>query len=519
MANEEGGVRSRRHRLHRDGSGDQFVNRQIRRLALGLLLCYTVLFVQLNVLQVGKAKRYKNRPDNTREVIRDFSRARGTVYSAENDVIAESVPSDDRYEFQRSYPLGDLFAHPVGSFSLKYGTSELETAYNDVLTGRTSQQKLRGLGNLFSTKVNTGDVYLTLSTKLQQAAKDALVDGQGRPLEGAVVVLDPKTGALKALWSNPSYDPNALATHDLKAADDYRALLLLDSRKPLLANTYQERYMPGSTFKVLTTTAGLEYGKLQLTDTFPIEKSWTPPLTTTPIQNYGGELCGGDLRRVFTISCNIPFAQTALKVGANDMIEAINAFGFSEPAPLEVAGAVPSYFGTAADFERNDPRLAQQGFGQNATQATPLHMALVAAAVANNGTIMTPYLVAETRDSGGGVLSRREPSVWKKPMTANTAGILRDFMVEVVNNGTARCCMKLESGIQAAVKTGTAQLRGPTEQGGPSSHAWIIGFAPADNPQYAFAVFVKANTDVTSGVGGTIAGPVAKKVMDAALTA
>jgi penicillin-binding protein A len=490
------------------------MNRQIRRLALGLLVCYILLFVQLNVLQVGRAKQYQNRPDNTREVIRDFSRARGTIYSAENDVIAESVPSDDRYEYQRRYPFDDLFAHPVGSFSLKYGTSELETAYNDVLTGRTSQQKLRGLGNLFSTKVNTGDVYLTLSTKLQQAAKRELGD-----LEGAVVFLEPKTGAIRAMWSNPSFSPNALASHDLKAADDYRALLLLDERKPLLANTYQERYMPGSTFKVLTTTAGLEFGALTVDSKFPVEKSWVPNLTTTPIQNYGGTACGGDLRQVFVVSCNIPFAQTAIGVGAENMVEAVNAFGFSEAPPLEVSGAVSSYFGTPADFERNDPRLAQQGFGQNATQATPLHMALVAASVANNGSIMSPYLVAETRDSDGGVLSRREPSVWKKPMTPNTASILREFMVDVVKNGTARCCMQLENGIQAAAKTGTAQLRGPTEQGGPSSHAWIIGFAPAENPMYAFAVFVKATVDVTAGVGGTIAGPIAKAILDEALSA
>jgi penicillin-binding protein A len=488
------------------------MNRQIRRLAVALLLCYLVLFVQLNIVQVARAKSINKRPDNTRGVILDFSRARGTIFSAENDPIAQSVPSGDRYEYQRQYPQGDLFAHPVGYFSLKYGTAEVETAYNDVLTGRTSQQKLRGLGNLFSTKVNTGDVYLTLSTKLQAEAKAALGDN-----EGSVVVIEPKTGAIRAMWSNPSYDPNRLASHDLKPVDDYRNLLLLDSRKPLLAGSYQERYMPGSTFKVLTTAAGLENDVLTTESKFPNETSFVPPLTTEPIRNYGGTTCGGDMYRVFVVSCNIPFAKTALALGADKMIEGVNAFGFSEAPPLDIPGAVPSYFGTAKDFERNDPRLAQQGFGQNATQATPLQMALVAASVANDGVMMEPYLVAETRDSDGGVLSKRQPKQWKQPMTPNTAGILRDFMKGVVKEGTASCCMQLENGFEAAAKTGTAQLRGPSEAGGASSHAWIIAFAPADNPIYAIAVFVKASTDVTAGVGGTVAGPVAKRVLDVAL--
>jgi penicillin-binding protein A len=488
------------------------MNRQIRRLAVALLLCYLVLFVQLNIIQVARASSISKRADNTRKVILDFSRARGTIYSAENTPIAISELSNDRYEYQRKYPLGDLFAHPVGYFSLKYGTSEVETTFNDVLTGRTSQQKLRGLGDLFSTKVNTGDVYLTLSAKLQQVAKEQLGTN-----EGSVVVIETKTGAVRAMWSNPSYDPNKLASHDIAQTDGYKFLLDADKRKPLLAGSYQERYMPGSTFKVLTTTVGLENDVLKTTSTFPVETSFVPPLTTEPIRNYGGEPCGGDMRRVFVVSCNIPFAKTALALGADKMIEGVNAFGFSEAPPLDIPGAVPSFFGTAADFERNDPRLAQEGFGQNATQATPLQMALVAASVANGGVMMAPYLVAETRDSDGGLLSRHQPKQWKQPMTPNTAGILRDFMIGVVNEGTARCCMKLNNGIQAAAKTGTAQLRGPNEAGGASSHAWIIAFAPANDPIYAIAVFVKASTDVTAGVGGTVAGPVAKAVLDAAL--
>lgn len=489
------------------------MNRQLRRLTVGLLVLFGLLFVQLNWLQTVQAGSLRKRPDNTREVIRDFTRARGTIYSADNQVLALSVQSDDRYELQRQYPLGELFSHPVGYFSLKYGTSEVESVFNDVLTGRTPQQELRGLGNLFSAKVKTGDVYLTLRADLQAVARDALGDK-----EGSVVLLDPKTGAIFAMWSNPGYDPNLLASHDLKQADDARATYLANKdQQPLLSRVYQERYMPGSTFKVLTTATALDAGVVDLGSKFPNERAWVPPLTTTPIQNYGGSLCGGDLKQVFTVSCNIPFAQTGLNVGAARMVEGIDRFGFQDPAPIDLPGAVGSYFGTPASFDQDDPKLAQSAFGQNEVQGTPLHMALVAAAVANEGKIMTPHVLDETRDAGGSVLTTYQPKVWKTAMSKGTAATLKDLMVSVVQNGTARCCMQLANGIQAAAKTGTAQLRGPGDPGGPSSHAWILGFAPADEPSVAFAVFVKATPEVTAGVGGSIAGPVAKQLVDAAL--
>ncbi len=489
------------------------MNRQLRRLAVGLMACFVVLFVQLNFLQVVNANALKRRPDNTREIIRDFTRARGTIYSADNQVLAQSIATDDKYKWQRTYPLGDLFSHPVGYFSLKYGTSEVENVFNDVLTGRTAQQELRDLGNLFDAKVNTGDVYLTLRADLQQVARDALGD-----LEGSVVLLDPRTGAIFAMWSNPGFDPNLLASHNLAKADEARALYLLNKeQQPLLARAYQERYMPGSTFKVLTSAIALDANVVNEVSDFPAARAWTPPLTQTPIRNYGGELCGGTFRRVFTVSCNIPFAQTGVDLGATEMVAGVDRFGFQEPVPIDLPGAAASFFGTVADFDQDDPRLAQSSFGQNAVQGTPLHMAMAAAAVANGGVIMTPHVLSETRDSGGSVLTRYDPKPWRTAMKKSTAETLTSFMTDVVNNGTARCCMKLANGMQAAAKTGTAQLRGPTEPGGESSHAWIVGFAPAKDPTVAFAVFVKATPEVTAGVGGGIAGPVARTLVDAAL--
>ena len=489
------------------------MNKQIRRLGLALIVIYVILFAQLNWLQVAKAKTYNTDPANTRGVIRDFNRARGAIFTADNETVAESLPSTDRFAYKRSYPLGDLFGHPVGYFSLKYGTTEVESAYNDVLTGKTAQQELKGIGSMFSGKVNTGDVYLSLRADLQREARDALGDK-----EGSVVLLDPRSGAIRAMWSNPSYDPNLIADHDFTKAEEARSLYLLNPEKPLLANAYQERYMPGSTFKVLTATAGFENGALTLDSSFDVSKEWLPPNTQIPIQNYGGELCGGQMQRVFEISCNIPFAQTSLALGADKMVAAVNNFGFNEKAPLDLPDVAASFFGQVKDFDQDAPKLAQSGFGQNAVQGTPLEMALVASAVANKGKIMAPYVVEETRDSGGGVLAKAKPKEWKTAMSPQTAATLNSFMMGVVNNGTARCCMKLDNGIQAAAKTGTAQLRGPTEPGGQSSHAWIIGFAPAEHPVVAFAVFVKASPEVTAGVGGTIAGPIARQLLNKALT-
>ena len=175
--------------------------------------------------------------------------------------------------------------------------------------GRTAQQQLEAAGDLFSRPDTTGTVHLTLRNDLQELARTAL---KGR--EGSAVVLDPRTGAVLAMYSNPTFDPNKVASHNGGAANDYLQGLLTDKRKPLLANAYQERYMPGSTFKIVTTTVGWETGAMNALSTYPNERAWVPPNTKKPIRNYGKKVCGGDLAEVFRRSCNIPFAQTAVTV-------------------------------------------------------------------------------------------------------------------------------------------------------------------------------------------------------------
>jgi peptidoglycan glycosyltransferase len=253
------------------------MNRQIRRLTLALLVCYVLLFAQLNRLQVVDAHSLNTNPTNTRQVVRDFTRPRGPIVTADGVTVAESVPSNDRYKLQRTYPLGDLFGQITGYFSFKYGSAGVEKQYNDILAGQTSEQKIGDLSHLFDDSANVGTVKLTLRADIQKAAREALGNK-----EGSVVVMDPRTGALLALWSNPSYDPNSIASHDFAKAGEAKALYDLDPRKPLLANSYQERYMPGSTFKIVTATAGLETGTVNPQTTFPVERSWVPPHGSPP---------------------------------------------------------------------------------------------------------------------------------------------------------------------------------------------------------------------------------------------
>ena len=487
------------------------MNRQIRRLAVILMALFVLLFAQLNVLQVARADKYRNDPRNTVELSRDQARNRGRIMTADGQVAAQSVPVPDRFGYQRQYPLGDLFAHPVGSFSPFFGADGVELQQNDVLVGETSQQKLRALGNLFSTKQRTGDVMTTLRSDIQQVAKAALGER-----EGSVVVLDPRTGAVLAMWSWPSYDPNTVAGHDANAAEAARKALLADDAKPLLANAYQERYMPGSTFKLVTSTAALTNG-LPTDRVWETERSYTPPDTKNPIFNYGRELCGGDFFTVFKFSCNTPFARLGIELGAEKMVSTTKAFGIGEKLPIDLPAATSSFFGELSDFAQDKPRLAQSSFGQNAVTMVPLQMAMIAGSVADGGKMMKPYVVEATFDGDGTLLQRHTPEVWKTPMTPEVAATLTQAMIGVAQAGTARCCLKLAGGIQAAAKTGTAQLRASDDPRGPLSHAWITAFAPADAPRVAVAVMVKASPEVTVGVGGTVAGPVARVVLDKAL--
>jgi penicillin-binding protein A len=490
------------------------VNRQIRRLGVGLLACYLALFAMLNWVQVIQADEYGDHPLNTAKVRRDFNRPRGAITTSDGVVIARSIENPDTgslLQLVREYPEGDLFGHVTGFFSFQFGASGIERQYSEQLAGRTFEQQVRGFADLLVDRDIVGNVNLTISRELQQIAREQLGSRQG-----SVVAIDVKTGEILSFWSFPSFDPNLLAGSDIERVEENWVLLNLAEGAPLRPHQYQDRYFPGSTFKVVTASSGLEMGTVTPTSpVYPRESSYTPPQTDIPIRNFGGQSCGGALFEILARSCNTAFARMAVEdVGPAGMTEGSEAFGFNSTPPIDLPSPAPSSFPTS--FEQDIPKLAQVAFGQNEVQATPLQMALVAAGVANEGRIMRPHLMAEVRDSDERVVDRFEQGVWREPLDAANARIMRDAMLGVVTDGTAGA-MSIP-GFEVGAKTGTAETVRP--DGSAGSHLWMIAFGgPPGDPQVAVAVTVLDQPPSSDFTGGQIAGPIARAVLDAALRA
>jgi penicillin-binding protein A len=493
------------------------VGKQIRNLGLFLIAIYTALFVQLNRWTVFDAQELQDKPENTREIERDFSAPRGSITTADGVLIADSEPSNDRFELQRVYPAGDTYAHITGYYGFGVGSAGLEKEYNDELAGRTNTFDLQDLGELFVDRERVGNLTLSIRNDAQLAAREALGDQ-----EGSVVALDPRTGAILAMWSFPSFDPNVLSTHDLTAASDANQVLNADEENPKRSRAFQERFFPGSTFKVVTGSAGIERGGVtEDQPVYPQQTEYTPRVGR-PIRNFGGNSCGGNLFEVLQQSCNSAFAEMAVEqVKAEGMIDTAQAFGFNDdPPPIDLPDAVSSVFPTSVttdsgeeqSLDQNDGVLAQEAIGQNGVSSSPLQMALVAAAVANDGKVMEPYVVQEVRDDQDEVVDEADPEEWRTAVSSATAGTMREAMVSVVQDGSA---VRLDDdGLEGFVvggKTGTAQLG--TDP--PRSHAWIIGFAgpPGEAASVAVAVIVEGQEGASEQTGGQVAAPIANAVL------
>lgn len=486
------------------------MTRQIRLVGIGLMVCFGIIFLQLNRLTVIDAKSLNNNPNNTRQILRDFNRPRGTVSTADGEVIARSDPITGG--LQRVYPDGPTFAQVTGYFSFTLGSSGVEKTYNDDLAGRTIGLSLHSLNDLFVNKPRVGNMTVTVRSDLQKAASQALGTNTG-----SVVALDPTTGAVLALYSNPTYDPNELASHDTAVATARKTALDADPQKPRLAHTYQEIYFPGSTFKLVTSTAGLTSGKVTKdTPSFPQLEAFTPP-TGQPIKNFADdrgvpETCGGTLFAILRVSCNSAFADMGLRIGADDMVKTAEAFGFNDKIPIDLTSPAASVFPTT--FVRDLPKLAQSAIGQNDVSASPLQMAEVAAAIANGGKIMKPHVLQDVRDSDGNTVTTYHPSVWRTPMDPGSAALLHDAMVGVVQGGTATGLAV--PGFVVGGKTGTAQ-RGTNP---PQTFAWIVGFGgqAGQPPSIVVAVLVENRTGRGANqTGGVVAAPIAQAVLKAAL--
>ncbi len=495
------------------------MERRIRRLGVVMLLLFIGLFVQLNNIQVFKAHGLATASANPRNFTDEYQYPRGTIYSADGLQLAYSEPSTNAYyKYQRVYPANtaSLFAQITGFDSILYGhLTGVEGEYNSFLTAHTPPAKT--LRDLLTDRTQVDDVTLTVNSGLQEQTA-AAVDSAPGGSPAAAVVLNPTTGAVEAMYANPTFDPNPLSSLNLTT----QRLAWFSYNQggygntPLLSNAFQTTYEPGSTFKIVTTSAVLE--------TRPDLASMTyPSIVQIPLPNSGGQFlhnyhyssCGGNLAQIVAFSCDADFAQIGLDLyqgNPQTLTQQAQAYGFNQQIPIDLPGSGVSQFPTAGALLHNAPGRAKAAIGQELTYSTALQMALVAEGVANGGVVMTPHLMAQIRDNQGNLVESYAPTPWMRAVSQQTAATLTTFMQGVVTmpGGTA-ARVGFPAAWQVAAKTGTAET-GVTNQ---LTNDWMIAFAPASHPTVAVAVVVP--NQPASATGAETTGPIMKQILAAAL--
>lgn len=483
------------------------MNGPLRRVALALFVVFMVLVLDVTYWQVIAADRLRDDPRNSRVLLTRTGRERGLIISADDQILAQSVgdPATSQ-RYLRHYPHGDLYAHTVGFSSLLFGDTGIENALAAKLVSGRDLTVTGIINALLGRDVRARSVQLTLNHQLQMVADEAL-GGQ----TGAVVAIDPQTGEILAMVSSPGFDPNLLIGAGAASA---WADLLEDPSKPLQSRATGESYPPGSIFKAIIATAALETGVAGPDTLFPNTRSLSLPNSNATVENFGGAACGANdevtLEESFLRSCNTTFALLGMDLGAAAVIGAAEDYGFNRPLPLEIP-ILTSVIPPAESFENSLAALAQTSLGERDVQATAFQMALVASAIANDGLLMEPHLVARIFDADSTLESEVEQSLYAQPLGAGTATVLQQMMERVVTQGTGTRAQI--PGVRVAGKTGTA------EGGDGPPHAWFIGFAPVERPLIAIAVVVASGGNVgESATGGSVAAPIARQVMWAWLT-
>nr|WP_240945155.1 penicillin-binding transpeptidase domain-containing protein [Bifidobacterium sp. DSM 109958] len=479
----------------------------MRQLFTAVIVLFTILGLSSTIIMAVRANDLNADGRNRRGLYSEYGVPRGAILASDGSVLAQSDPVNDAFNYQRKYTDGPTFAAVTGYYSIVSRSDRgIEASRNSLLSGQSDSLWLDRITSLFTGSQTKGaTVETSIDAKLQRTAMEALGDN-----DGAVVAIEPKTGRILVMASTPSYDPNALASHDGGTAISAYQQVVDANGNPMLNRTISEHYPPGSTFKLVVAAAALESGYTQDTQ-IPAGSSYTLPGTATNLTNTTNAAAGSNgqisLRDALTWSSNTAFAQLGVKLG-NDAVSAQAAkLGFGTDVTIDASGSGDrSITATASNFPKTtgDDKLALASIGQGDNVVTPLQNAMVAAAVANGGKLMAPTLVDRVRGSDLSVIDQTKATVFSQAFSQSTADALKEMMKSVVASDAPS--LQLQQGV--AAKTGTAQIGDGSRIDG-----WTVGFAPADDPKIAVAVVVHNVT----GYGVTTAGPIMKQVMEEAL--
>ncbi|MFF5919423.1 peptidoglycan D,D-transpeptidase FtsI family protein [Streptomyces flavochromogenes] len=484
------------------------MNKPLRRVAIFCGLLILALLLRDNWLQFVRADELNAHPTNKRVQIERYANARGNIIVDGKPITGSVDSKDPYYKFKRTYTDGPMWAPVTGYASQAYDANQIEKIEDGILTGNDDRLFFdRTLAMFTGETKKGGDVVTTLNGAAQKAAFEGLGNKTG-----AVVAIEPKTGKILTMASTPSYDPSSFAGYSAK---DEKAWVALekDKNKPKQNRAIREIYPPGSVFKVVTAAAALENGKVKdinaATDT---PEGWKIPLSKREMINHAKGCANASLKHALDISCNSVFAKLGDDVGRDKMVEMAEKFGFNAEQFTPVRSSASVYDKTA---DRGGNALSS--IGQFNTATTPLQMAMVTAAIANDGKLMKPYMIDELRAPNVDLLKKTEPEEMSRPVSEENAQLLQQMMESVVTNGTGGNADVNMDGVKVGGKTGTAQHG---EKNAKRPYAWFISYAKtAEGSPVAVAVIVEdsAGTSREDISGGGLAAPIAKAVMKAVL--
>ena len=481
------------------------MSRRLSVLATVILLLFAVVAAQSLNIQYFRAKALDASNENPRVASPVTNAPRGEIMAANGAILARSVVGAGPSNYQRIYPFGPLTAGVVGWTSPSYGTWALEAQYNQYLSPHA--QPPQSLAQVFAPTSAADSVTLTLQPSLQAVAAHALGG-----VDGAAVVLDPRNGNIMAMYSNPTYNPAPFTSSTYSVA---AAAWKKDNTNnangfpPLGLVATQQTFPPGSTFKVVTTSAVVVSKPQLLSKYYPVLTTTALPNSNKTLSNYAFSSCGGTIAEMLPPSCDTGYALVGLDVGGVDLTKAADSFGYNQVPPIDLPGVVASYFPPASVLTYDQPVLAYSAIGQENVRTSALMNALVAGAVGNGGVMMTPHFLNFVSGPDGSIIKRYVPSVWKTPLTSHQAGEIVPLMVNVAKFGTAAGVFPAADDV--AAKTGTSQTGNRVQ----NTDDWMIAFAPANHPTIAVAVVVPFQR--TSATGASVAGPIMRCLVEGAL--